>query len=96
MGKANFVCSPLTGYFKLSYKYCLTSEKKKQEMRQVHYTSVVDSLIYAMVCTRLNIAHAIGLVSRFLSNLRKRILDRSEVDSYISKRHFQDMFMFWW
>ena len=27
--------------------------------------------MYAMVCTRLDIAHAIGVVSRFLSNPRK-------------------------
>ncbi|KAL6195864.1 hypothetical protein ACLB2K_031481 [Fragaria x ananassa] len=27
-----------------------------------------NSLMYAMVCTRLNIAHAVGVVSRYLSN----------------------------
>jgi ATP-binding cassette subfamily B (MDR/TAP) protein 1 len=34
----------------------------------VPYSSAVGSLMYAMVCTRPDIAHAVGMVSRFLSN----------------------------
>jgi hypothetical protein len=37
-------------------------------MERIPYASVVGSLIYAMVCMRLDIAHAVGVVSRFLSN----------------------------
>ena len=37
-------------------------------MRRVPYTSTVGILMYAMVCTRLDIAYAVGVVSRFLSN----------------------------
>ncbi|RVW55044.1 Retrovirus-related Pol polyprotein from transposon TNT 1-94 [Vitis vinifera] len=37
----------------------------------VPYASTWISLIYAMVCTRLDIAHAAGVVSRFLSNPSK-------------------------
>ncbi|PKI49853.1 hypothetical protein CRG98_029764 [Punica granatum] len=40
-------------------------------MKKVPYSSVVGSLMYAMVCTRPDIAHSIGVVSRFLSNLGK-------------------------
>ena len=32
------------------------------------YASAVGSLMYAMVCTRPDIAHAVKVVSRFLSN----------------------------
>ena len=71
MSKAKAVCSPLASHFKLSSKQCPTSEKEKKEMSRVPYSSAVDSLIYAMVCTRPDIAHAVGVVSRFLSNLRK-------------------------
>jgi hypothetical protein len=35
------------------------------------YASAAGSLMYAMVCTRLDIAHAVGVVSRFLSNQGK-------------------------
>ena len=37
-------------------------------MRKVPYASAVGSLMYAIVCTRYDIAHAVGVVSRFLSN----------------------------
>jgi len=37
-------------------------------MSKVSYASLVGSLMYAMVCTRLDIAHVVRVVSRFLSN----------------------------
>ena len=40
-------------------------------MRGVPYASAVGSLMYAMICTSLYIAHTVGVVSRFLSNLGK-------------------------
>ena len=36
-------------------------------MSHVHYASVLGSLMYAMVCTRLDIAHAMGVLSRYMS-----------------------------
>ena len=40
-------------------------------MKKVPYASIGDSLMYAMVCTRLDIAFAVGVVSRFMRNLGK-------------------------
>lgn len=37
-------------------------------MHHVPYASAVGSLMYAMVCTRPDIAHAVSTVSRFMSN----------------------------
>jgi hypothetical protein len=37
-------------------------------MSRVPYSSVVGSLMYAMVCTRPDIAHAVGVVSRYMNN----------------------------
>ena len=37
-------------------------------MSKVPYASAVGSLMYAMVCTRLDIAHAVGVVSRYMNN----------------------------
>ncbi|CAA0827424.1 Uncharacterized mitochondrial protein AtMg00810 [Striga hermonthica] len=37
-------------------------------MAGVPYSSAVGSLMYAMVCTKPDIAHAVGVVSRYLSN----------------------------
>ena len=36
------------------------------------YASVIGSLMYAMVCTRLDIAHLVGVVSRFMSRPGKQ------------------------
>ena len=37
-------------------------------MSRVPYASAVGSLMYAMLCTRLDIAHVVGVLSRFMSN----------------------------
>ncbi|CAL8990447.1 unnamed protein product, partial [Prunus brigantina] len=44
-----------------------TCEKEKENMAMVPYSSAVGSLMYAMICTRPDITHAVGVVSRFLS-----------------------------
>ncbi|WJZ80584.1 hypothetical protein VitviT2T_000491 [Vitis vinifera] len=41
-------------------------------MSKVPYASAIGNLMYAMVCTRPNIAHAVGVVSRFMSKPRKQ------------------------
>ena len=68
MDKAKPVGCPLAGHFNLNSKQCAISEQDKKEMKKVPYASVVGSLMYAMICTRPNIAHAVGVVSRFLAN----------------------------
>jgi hypothetical protein len=62
------VSSPLASHLKLSSKQSPTSEKENEEMKKVPYASAVGSLMYAMVCTRPDITHAVGVVNRFLSN----------------------------
>jgi hypothetical protein len=37
-------------------------------MSRVPYSSVVGNLMYAMVFTRPDIAHAVGVVSRYMNN----------------------------
>ena len=71
MDKSKSVCSPLTGHFKLSFEHCPISEKEKQEMRKVPYALAIGSLMYAIIFTRPDIAHAVVVVSRFLSNPSK-------------------------
>ena len=71
MSKSKEVCSPLAGHLNLSLKQCHTSEKDVKEMSKVPYASAVGSLMYVMVCTRPDITHAVGVVSRFLTDLGK-------------------------
>jgi hypothetical protein len=37
-------------------------------MFEVPYSSTIGSLMYAMVCTRPDIAHAVGVVRRYMNN----------------------------
>ena len=41
-------------------------------MAKVPYASAIGSLVYAMVCTRLDTAHGMAVVSRYMSNLGKQ------------------------
>jgi hypothetical protein len=43
----------------------------KREMENVLYALSIRSLMYAMMCTRLNITHVVSIVSKFLSNPRR-------------------------
>jgi hypothetical protein len=71
MKHAKLVSTPLGGHFKLSKISCPSSNKEKENMASIPYSFVVGSLMYAMVCTRLDIAHAVGVVSRFMVNPSK-------------------------
>jgi hypothetical protein len=42
--------------------------EEKEKMSRVPYASAVNSLMYAMMCTRSDICYAVGLVSRYQSN----------------------------
>ena len=63
---------PLPPYLKLSAEDSPTSDDEKAEMAKVPYASAVGSLIYAMVATRPDIAFAVGVVSRYMANPRKK------------------------
>lgn len=51
-------------------------------MKNILYSSVVGSLMYVMVCTRPDIVHVVGMVSRYLSNPGK---DRWEVVKWVMR-----------
>ena len=68
MKGAKPVSTPFASDFKLSKKNCPSTKEEKENMSSIPYSSAVGSLIYVRVCTRPDIAHAIGVVSRFLSN----------------------------
>ena len=65
------VSAPLAIHFKLSKEMCLEIEEEIDYMSRIPYSSVVGSLMYAMVCTRPYIAHAMGVVSRYMNNPSK-------------------------
>ena len=62
------VSIPLAKHFKLSTTQSPSTNEEKNEMSSIPYASAVGSLMYAMICTRPDIAHVVGTVSRFLFN----------------------------
>ena len=51
MKHAKLFGTPLGGHFKLSKKSCPSSMKEKENMASDPYSSIVGSLMYAMICT---------------------------------------------
>ena len=62
------VSTPLAAHFKLNASTLPSTDEEKDYMNKVPYSSDVGSLMYAMVCTRPNLAHAVSVVSRFMGN----------------------------
>ena len=52
----------------LSKKDYATTPKKSEHMSRVPYTSTVGSIMYAMTCTRADMAYSLGVVSKYQSN----------------------------
>jgi hypothetical protein len=62
---------PIPVGVKLSTDQCPKAHEEEEDMSHVPYTSVVGSLMYAMVYTRPGIAHAVGVLRRYMSKLGK-------------------------
>jgi transposase InsO family protein len=61
------VRQPLASHFKLSSSQSPKTASDQEYMSEVPYPSVVGSVMYTMVCIRPDIAHAISVLSRFMS-----------------------------
>jgi hypothetical protein len=68
MQNAKPVSTPLASHFKLTKEMCPKTQEEIEYMSRVPYSSAVGSLMYAMVCTRPDIAHAVGVVRRYMNN----------------------------
>jgi hypothetical protein len=58
---------PIPVGVKLSVDQCPKTHEEEEDMSHVPYASAVGNLMYAMVCTRPYIAHAVGVLSRYMS-----------------------------
>ena len=56
MNKAKPVSTPLGSYFKLSKEQSPKTEEERDHISKVPYASIIGNLMYAIVCTRLDIA----------------------------------------
>lgn len=62
------VRTPLGAHFSLSAALSPSTDEDRDYMSHVPYASAVGSIMYAMVCTRPDISHAVSVVSRYMAN----------------------------
>ncbi|KAE8676564.1 Detected protein of confused Function [Hibiscus syriacus] len=72
------VSTPLGVHFRLSKEQSPKTNEERAYMVKVSYASAIGSLMYVMVCTRPDIAHAVGAVSRYMNNPGKLEMSKSE------------------
>jgi len=68
MSKSKPVSTPLAAHFKISFEFCPKTDEELEMMSNIPYSSAVGSLMYAMVCTRPDLAYAVSMVSRYMHN----------------------------
>ena len=59
---------PIGHGIKLSKKDCVTTPEERERMSRIPYASTVGSIMYAMLCTRPDVAYSLGVVSRYQSD----------------------------
>ena len=52
----------------LSKTQCPTTADERERMSKIPYASAIGSIMYAMLCTRLDVSHALSLTSRYQSD----------------------------
>lgn len=61
----------IISHFKLSTSDSPLMNEEKKEMEKVPYASVVNSLMYLIICIRSNIVYGATLVSYYMANMVK-------------------------
>ena len=60
--------SPIVNCDRFNMNQCPKNDLEKEQMKNISYASAVGSLMYAQVCTRPDIAFAVGMLGRYQSN----------------------------
>ena len=56
---------PMSQGIHLSKKMSPKTSEERERMAKIPYASAVGSIMYAMLCTRLDVAYALSIVSKF-------------------------------
>ncbi|KAE8712595.1 hypothetical protein F3Y22_tig00110241pilonHSYRG00010 [Hibiscus syriacus] len=67
MSSAKPVSTLLVNHFKLSSEHCPKTDNEAEDMAKVPYSNDVSCLMYAMVCTRSDLAHVVSQVCKYMS-----------------------------
>ena len=67
MQNAKPITTLLATHFRLSFALCPQLDEGVDYMSRVPYSSVVGSLMYAMVCLHPDLTYAVNAVSRYMA-----------------------------
>ena len=59
---------PMSHGVTLSDTQCASTPDEQERMSRVSYASAIGSIMYAMICTRLDVSYALSIMSRYQSN----------------------------
>ena len=60
--------APIVKGNRFNLDQCPKNDLEREQMKNIPYASTIGSLIYAQVCTRLDITFAVGMLGRYQSN----------------------------
>lgn len=60
-----WIYTPISKNKALNHDICPKTPTERKEMERVPYSNVIESLMYATMCTRPDISYTIGLVSHY-------------------------------
>jgi len=83
ISNSKLVTTLMSQQFKLNTSQAPKTHDDIIYMEDIPYVNAVGSLMYVMICTRPDIAHAVSLVSRFMANPSKSTLASPEMDTQI-------------
>lgn len=95
MESSKAVSTHVATHFMLTSNQSPSSEVETFDMKRVPYASDVDSWMYAMVCTRPDIIHVVGTVSRSLSNPGRENWNAIKVNFKVSSCYYFYETLFW-
>jgi hypothetical protein len=67
MQECKLIKFPIPIGVNLSADHCPKTQEEEEDMSHVPHVSAVGSLMYAIVYARLEIAHAVGVLRRYMS-----------------------------
>jgi Reverse transcriptase (RNA-dependent DNA polymerase) len=59
---------PMSYGINLGKKHCPSTNAKLETMKKIPYVSAIESIMYAMICTRPDVSYALSVTSRHQSN----------------------------
>ena len=60
--------APIVKGDRFNFNQCPKNNFERESMKNISYASIVGSLMYAQVCTRLDIKFVVGMLGRYQSN----------------------------